>query len=116
MKKKTGIVKDKKIDIIGLWKNFINGNPQELSQEEEILNNQSISESNKKILLQSLKDEEKLANRMFKDYYKTTKLKPEKDDIPKVHIDDKVKQKSINSNEQNSINHEHEIGDNEREY
>ena len=97
MKNKVGIIKEKKTDILGLWKNFINGHPQEMTQEEAILKDQSISDENKKILLQSLKDEEKLASKLFQYYYKTMNLKSKNDDIPKVHIDNKEKQNTKNS-------------------
>ena len=109
MKNKVGVVKEKKRDFLGLWKNFINGTPQELTQEESILNDQSISDADKKILLQSLKDEEKLANKMFKYYYKTTNLKSKNDDIPKVEIDKNGKQKEQKNVEKTQPEHEEEI-------
>ena len=114
MKNKIGIVKDKKTDILGLWKNFINGTPQELTQEESILKDQSISEADKKILLQSLKDEEKFANKIFKYYYKTMNVKSKNNDIPKVEIDSKGKQRTQDSIEKTK--YEHNLDNNDREH
>lgn len=114
MKNKVGIVKEKKTDILGLWKNFISGNSQELTQEESILKDESISEADKKILLQSLKDEEKFANKIFKFYYKTMNLKSKNNDIPRVEVDSKTKQKSKNNLE--IAQDEHNLNNNDREH
>lgn len=81
---KTEILKEKKIDIMALWKAFINPQAEELTQEEVIMKDSNISEQTKKELLKSLKNSEKFTNDMYKNSY-ATNLKP-KTKIQKVQI------------------------------
>ncbi len=66
---------NKKLDILGMWKNFWNPEAQEKSKEEEILQSNKISEDDKKELLESLDEMDKLSNKLFRDSYKVTILK-----------------------------------------
>ena len=66
MKEKVGIISEKRTDFFGLLKNlFGDGSSQSKGQEETISESQDISESDRKILLQSLKKYEKLAEKTF---------------------------------------------------
>ena len=83
-------VKEKRIDILGMWKDFWNPMPEEQTQEEEILGNINISEEDKKEMLKALKSAEKLGNSLFKNSYKTSRLKVDSE----KSIKDTLKQKS----------------------
>ena len=71
------IVKEKKIDILALFKSFINPAPEELSQEEVILNNSTLSSTQKEELIKSLKNSDRIMDKLFKTSYKTLNLKVE---------------------------------------
>ena len=70
-------IKEKRIglDIKGLLKNFFTPSAIEQTQEEAILTDATISDDQKKTLLKTLSDSEKLKNKMFKDYYKVMDIK-----------------------------------------
>jgi len=72
--KKDINVKEKKIDILALWKAFWNPTAEEVTQEEEILSSNEITDAERKELLKALDSNEKLSNKMFRNSYKTTKL------------------------------------------
>ena len=71
-------VKEKNIEFIELWKDFWKADEQEKSEEEVILSNETLSEEVKRELLKTLKDTDKMANKMFRNSYKVTKLKADK--------------------------------------
>lgn len=91
MKNRTGEVKEKKIDFINLWKSFLNPEAEEISQEEILLKDENISEDDRKELLASLKSTERIANKMFKDSYKTVNLKAGK----KLNKNSKIETKKV---------------------
>ena len=101
MGKKVGTVqKDKKLDFKALWRSFINPEPEELSEEEIILADDTLSEKDKKELLKSLQNNEKLLNKMFRDSYKTTNLKVKNAEISKEQVEKSVSRyKSKNESE-----------------
>lgn len=114
-------VKEKKIDILAMWKAFWNPTPEEITQEEEILKSDEITDAERKELLKALDSSEKLSNKLFRDSYKTAKLEvtdlkqSAKEAIEKENSDKastktkKVKKNKEISEEQNSKGME--IGD-----
>lgn len=68
------VLKIKPKDILDMWKGFWNPTPEEKTEEEEILGNNNITETEKKELLKALKSAEKLSSQLFKNSYKTTRL------------------------------------------
>ncbi len=113
-------VKEKNIDILAMWRAFWNPIPEEVTQEEEILKSDEITDAERKELLKALDSSEKLSNKLFRNSYKTTKLEAElkqsaKEAIEKENSDKastktkKVKKDKEISEEQNSKGME--IGD-----
>ncbi len=88
MRNKDTRIKTKRIDFLGMWKDFWGPETPEKSGEEEILSDQSISEADKKALLKALKDTDKLGNMLFRESYKvgTLQRKNLKEDA-KLNID-----------------------------
>ena len=65
MKEKNINIKEKRTDFISMIKFFWNPSVEEKSDEEEILENNVITEKDKKELLRALKDTEKLGTDML---------------------------------------------------
>ncbi len=75
MKDKNKILETKKTDFLSMFKSmFWSPEKPEKSEEENILLNSDISDEVKKTLLESLEESDKLANNLFKQSYKVTKL------------------------------------------
>ncbi len=68
------VLRIKPRDIIEIWKEFWNPIPEEKTEEEEILEDNNITDAEKKALIKALKSTEKLSNKLFRNSYKTTKL------------------------------------------
>lgn len=89
MKNKVKVEKEKKIDILGLWREFWNSDEKEKSEEEVIFADETLSEEQKKDLLKALKDTDRMASKMFRSSYKTNKIKANNKNVPKVKINQK---------------------------
>ena len=70
-------IKEKRIDfdLKGLLKKFFTPADIEQTSEEVILADSTLSDAQKKELLKTLDDSEKLGNKMFREYYKVMDLK-----------------------------------------
>lgn len=73
--KKTKNEREIKPDFRTMWKAFWNPDTVEKSQEEEILENEELTDEQKKELIKTLKSTEKIGSKMFRDSYKTVNLK-----------------------------------------
>lgn len=67
-------VKEKKIDILAMLKAFWNPIPEEVTQEEEILKSDEITDAERKELLKALDSSEKLSSKLFRNSYKTAEI------------------------------------------
>lgn len=84
-------VKERKIDILALWKSFINPKPEELSQEEIILNTSNLSQKQKEELVKALKHSDKTMNKLLESSYKTLNVKVETKNLNRSNTRDSVK-------------------------
>jgi hypothetical protein len=101
-------IKERKIDLIALWKSFINPVAEELSQEETILASENISEEKKKELLKTLKNADKTMNKMFEKSSKTLDLGV---NTKNIQIDTKNKVKNNKEKEVENKDQGREIED-----
>ena len=69
-------IKEKKIDILALWRSFITPAVEEASTEEVILNDSKLSETKKKELLKTLNKCDTIMGKMSKSYTKDLKVDP----------------------------------------
>ncbi len=98
MKNKDVSIKTKRTDFFAMWKDFWNPETIEKTKEEKILENEAISDKEKKELLKALNEADKLSNALFKKSYKVTKLQSSnfKDDA-KVSLEQaKAKKQRMN--------------------
>lgn len=112
MKDKNVILKTKKTDFLSMFKSiFWSPEKPEKSEEENILLDSNISDEVKKTLLESLEENGKLANNLFRESYKVTSIKRKnlKEDA-KIAIE-KMHKKNGKSKEDSteSINNDKEI-------
>ena len=79
-------VKERKIDILSLWRNFINPVPEEQTREETILKDTKLSDSKKKELLKTLNRCDTMMGKMFSgnNYYEDLKVDAKNLKISKV--------------------------------
>ena len=68
--------REKLTDWKALWESFINPEPQIENQEEFLLKNANVVDT--EALMKALNNCEKLANKMFKEQYKVTNVKNKK--------------------------------------
>ena len=69
-------IKEKKIDILALWRSFITPAVEEASTEEVILNDSKLSETKKKELLKTLNKCDTIMGKISKSYTKDLKVDP----------------------------------------
>jgi|GEM_PF-3999280 hypothetical protein len=91
-------IKEKKIDILALWRSFITPAVEEASTEEVILNDSKLSETKKKELLKTLNKCDTIMRKMSKSYTKDLKVDPktllnEKEIISKNKEENKEEEK-----------------------
>ena len=92
-------IKEKKIDILALWRSFITPAVEEASTEEVILNDSKLSETKKKELLKTLNKCDTIMGKMSKSYTKDLKDDPktllnEKEIISKNKEENKEEEKN----------------------
>ena len=69
-------IKEKKIDILALWRSFITPAVEEASTEEVILNDSKLSETKKKELLKTLNKCDTIMGKISKSYTKDLEVDP----------------------------------------
>lgn len=79
VKNKIGIKEkedqEEKVNFLSIWKQFWNPDSEELTEEEVILQDETLSIEDKKELIKALKNRDKMINTIFKNSYKTTNIK-----------------------------------------
>lgn len=91
-------IREKKIDILALWKSFIAPAVEEETSEEVILKDAKLSETKKKELLKTLNKCDTIMRKMSKSYTKDLKVDPktllnEKEIISKNKEENKEEEK-----------------------
>lgn len=77
--------RNKRFDFKGLFKNFVSGAEEELSEEEIILNDASLSDGQKKELIAGLAVENTLKNKIFGDTVESVKNFSKKSKIKEMN-------------------------------
>ena len=71
--KKEKNVKEKNVDFFSFFRNLISSEPEELTQEEIILSDSTLTADDKKQLLKVLDKEESLGDKLFANTFKSVK-------------------------------------------
>lgn len=66
--------REKTVGLLAMWKEFWNSESKEMSETEEIMQSEEVSEEIKKVLIKSLKDADCIVKPTDGGSYKTTKL------------------------------------------
>ena len=66
-------IKEKNVDFLSFFRNLVSAEPEELTQEEIILNDSTLTADDKKLLLKTIDKEETLGHKLFANSLKSVK-------------------------------------------